>query len=163
MLSCKEKRNFDLKFFALLMALLVCSLNVWAVYPIAIDGDSVLIGKREIRLSGIDAPEYNQECFTKDKKSYSCGLEAKKYLESLLNDKIVCETITVDKYKREVAFCKVGSIDINEKMVEMGMAVAYKRYTHDYDEAERIARANKRGIWQGKFMKPELHRILNKE
>lgn len=139
------------------------SFNVFAALPIAIDGDSILIDKREIRLSGIDAPEYNQKCFTKNKTEYSCGLDAKKYLETLLSDKVVCKTITIDKYKREVAVCYDGSLDINEKMVEMGMAVAYKRYTHDYDEAERIARVKKRGIWQGKFMKPELYRILNKE
>ena len=28
-----------------------------------IDGDSIFIGKREIRLSGIDAPEYKQSCY----------------------------------------------------------------------------------------------------
>ena len=38
-----------------------------------IDGDSIFIGKREIRLSGIDAPEYKQPCYNAAGKAYPCG------------------------------------------------------------------------------------------
>ena len=41
-----------------------------------IDGDSLTIGDKEIRLIGIDAPEYNQTCFDDNNSEYDCGQEA---------------------------------------------------------------------------------------
>ena len=49
---------------------LVLTLIMQLMQPVAakskiyvVDGDSIFIGEREIRLSGIDAPEYHQSCF----------------------------------------------------------------------------------------------------
>ncbi len=135
----------------------LCSSNVRVV-----DGDSLFLGKKEIRLSGIDAPEYYQPCFDKFGKEYACGRKAADALEILVGKKVCCKTVTMDKYKRYVAVCESAGVDINEKMAENGWAVAYKRYTHKYEEAENLAKKEGRGVWQGKFMKPELYRILNK-
>ena len=38
-----------------------------------IDGDTIKIGNKKIRFSGIDAPELNQYCFKKEKKIL-CGV-----------------------------------------------------------------------------------------
>lgn len=127
-----------------------------------VDGDSLYLGKKEIRLSGIDAPEYHQTCFDARGHEYACGKKSFEVLKSLAGSDIRCKTVAKDKYKRYVSVCESGGVDINKKMVENGWAVAYKRYTHDYDEAEMLAKRQKRGIWQGRFMKPELYRILNK-
>lgn len=127
-----------------------------------VDGDSLYLGKKEIRLSGIDAPEYFQTCFDAEGKEYACGKKSFEALKRLAGRDIRCRTVAKDKYKRYVSVCESGGVDINKKMVENGWAVAYKRYTHDYDEAEKLAKREKRGIWQGRFMKPELYRILNK-
>ena len=129
-----------------------------------VDGDSLFIDNQEIRLSGIDAPEYKQECFDKNQKSYKCGVMAKKFLEQLVKKgNISCSHLTKDKYKRFVSVCYSGKTNLNEEMVRQGWAVAYKRYTHAYDEAEKFAQENKLGIWQGKFMKPEFFRILKNQ
>ena len=48
-------------------------------------------------------------------------------------------------------------------MVADGWAVAYTRYTKDYINAEQEAQKYKRGLWQGRFLKPEYYRILNQE
>lgn len=128
-----------------------------------IDGDSLMVGKCEIRLSGIDAPEYHQWCFDKDGREYECGQESLKALQRLIHQDLHCDTLARDKYKREVAVCKSKGVNINKKMVEIGWAVAYKRYTNAYDKAEQEARKERRGIWQGRFMKPELYRILHQK
>ena len=128
-----------------------------------VDGDSLFIGSREIRLSGIDAPEYHQLCFDKDGFKYECGKEARKALARLAGPDLKCRTLVRDKYNRDGAVCESNVIDLNRKMVETGWAVAYKRYTDEYDAAEKRARKKRLGIWQGKFMKPELYRILRKK
>lgn len=128
-----------------------------------IDGDSFFIGKTEIRLEGIDAPEYFQECYDAEDNPYPCGKKAKKALEKLVSSDIRCKKITRDKYRRVVAVCYNGKLNINREMVAQGHAVAYKRYTHEFDDAEKSARSLKKGIWQGRFLKPEFYRILKKQ
>ena len=58
---------------------------------------------------------------------------------------------------------KIGEkFNLNEEMVRAGWAVVYKNKYSDYSAAEAEAKQEKRGMWQGKFMKPQLYRILNK-
>lgn len=128
-----------------------------------IDGDSLIVDGKEIRLSGIDAPEYHQTCFDKDKKLYPCGKKAMRALQKLAGDDTKCRFVVKDKYKRYVSVCYSRGVNINQKMVEQGWAVAYSRYTHDYDAAEKHAKQAKKGVWQGRFLKPELFRILHKK
>ena len=46
-------------------------------------------------------------------------------------------------------------------MVAAGHAVGYR--SNRYEAEENIAKAHKLGIWQGKFMRPELYRTLKRE
>ena len=135
---------------------------VWAKVKV-IDGDSILLNNNEIRLSGIDAPEYKQMCYNAKNKEYPCGKLATQFLKKLAGDDIKCKFVAKDKYKRYVSVCHSRGININEKMVEEGWAVAYTRYTQEYRKAEKQAKKAKKGIWQGRFLKPELFRILNKK
>ena len=128
-----------------------------------IDGDSLVVDNKEIRLSGIDAPEYKQTCFNVENKEYPCGKLATRFLKKLAGDDTKCKFVVKDKYKRYVSVCYSRGVNINEKMVEEGWAVAYKRYTQEYNDAEEQAEKRKKGIWQGRFLKPELYRILNKK
>ena len=132
------------------------------------DGDSLEMRNVRIRLEGIDSPEYYQDCRYPNNKKYACGLEAKAYLQSLVDQgKVTCIEQDLDRYQRSLCTCfvtnKIGEkTNINEEMVRAGWAVVYKNKHSDYSAAEEEARATKRGIWQGKFMKPQLFRILNK-
>lgn len=133
-----------------------------------IDGDSLEMGDTRIRLEGIDAPEYYQDCRYSNLKKYPCGLEAKAHLQSLVDmGKVRCIEKDVDRYGRKLCSCYVTNkinetTHINEEMVRSGWAVVYKNKFSDYTAAEEEAKREKRGIWQGKFMKPQLFRILNK-
>ena len=48
-----------------------------------IDGDSLVLAGRQIRLVGIDAPEYDQTC-DRAGQSWACGAEAKAQLAELV-------------------------------------------------------------------------------
>ncbi len=141
--------------------------------PKIIDGDTVHINTKKIRLEGIDAPEIKQQCkkpFLKISaiigfefnKNYSCGVIAKKKLiEKIDNSKIKCISSSKDKYKRFLATCYKDKINLNKWMVRNGFAVAYKRYSKDYLRDEEFAKENKLGVWEGPFIMPEKWRKLN--
>ena len=127
-----------------------------------IDGDTIHIGKNKIRLYGIDAPEINQRCTIK-KKKWKCGIESYLALKSIiLNNKIQCEIIDVDQYKRLIGKCFVNKVYINQYMVINGWAIAYRYYSLDFINDEEIAKNNKAGIWKGKFQEPYLFRKQQK-
>ena len=129
-----------------------------------VDGDSLEIGSTRIRLLGIDSPEYKQYCNDKNHKKYSCGIKAKKYLEDIIKSgNVECKEYSEDRYKRSLSVCYIDNEDINEKMVRAGWAVAYRDEGITYKKAEYHAKKEKVGIWQGKFMRPELYRFANKK
>jgi endonuclease YncB( thermonuclease family) len=118
------------------------------------DGDTLVIHGKGIRLHGIDAPESGQFC-EKDGKQYRCGKQAALALSDKIGPAIVrCEQRDVDRYKRIVAVCRLGDVDLNAWMVGQGWAVAYRQYSRDYVDEESAARAAKAGIWAGRFIAP---------
>ncbi|MFK5599925.1 thermonuclease family protein [Methylobacterium sp. HMF5984] len=119
------------------------------------DGDTVVIHGTRIRLHGIDAPESAQICQDAAGKDYRCGQVAALALSDLIGEApIACEPRDTDRYGRTVAVCRKGAEDLNAWMVAQGHAIAYRRYSTDYVEAEATAKAVKRGIWAGSFTTP---------
>jgi endonuclease YncB( thermonuclease family) len=128
-----------------------------------VDGDSLRRGVADIRLYGIDAPEYRQSCFDKNRTAYPCGKHAANELRELVgNHEVTCTAIDTDRYDRAVSVCKIGQLDINAEMVKRGWAVAYSRHSLDYIGVEAQARLAKRGIWAGTFEEPEDYRARNR-
>jgi endonuclease YncB( thermonuclease family) len=124
-----------------------------------VDGDSLRKGDTDIRLHGIDAPEYRQSCRDKHDAEYLCGKLSANALRGLVRGREVsCTSIETDRYGRAVAVCKIGDLDINGEMVRLGWALAYSRHSTSYLRAEAEAKKAKRGIWAGTFEKPEDYR-----
>ena len=116
-----------------------------------LDGDSIKLQGQEIRLLGIDAPEYGQTCLTRDGSKYPCGRQSRNYLQNLVRGRDVeCTAFGKDRYERLLALCKVGEAEINRDLVLNGWAVSFG----DYRWEENEARLAKRGIWSGEFQKP---------
>lgn len=128
-----------------------------------VDGDSLRRGDVEIRLQGIDAPEYRQICQNAQQKDYACGKAAMRALQDLLSTGTVsCSSTNTDQYGRALATCEAGPININEEMVRKGWAVAYKDARFSYVSAEAEARRARRGLWQGPFERPSDYRARNR-
>lgn len=122
------------------------------------DGDSLMVANTEVRLFGIDAPEFDQIC-RRGSDNWACGSEAAERLAALVTGKEVhCRSMGVDQHGRMLGRCTVGLTDINRSMVAAGLAVAYRRYSMDYVTAEAAAKASKRGIWAGTFAMPSDYR-----
>ena len=68
---------------------------------------------------------------------------------------VTCVPQSRDRYGRTVATCSTVASDIGAAMVRAGWAVAYRRYGHQYVADEEAARAERRGMWSGRFTEPE--------
>jgi endonuclease YncB( thermonuclease family) len=110
-----------------------------------VDGDTISVkldsGPIEVRLHGIDAPEYNQPG----------GHDAAAALK--LRIKRRCEVslapVEQDSYERLVADVYQGDDFVNEWLLREGYAWAYRFYTNDprFCEWEGEARNANRGLW----------------
>ena len=146
------------------------NINKISGFAKVVDGDTIKINSKKIRLYGIDAPEKKQKCkktyltisfmsFTKD---YMCGeVSTQKLIKKINKQKLNCNVIDVDRYKRLIGECFKRNINLNSWMVSNGYAVAYRKYSKKYVSDEINAKNNKLGIWQGKFEMPWDYRRKN--
>lgn len=119
-----------------------------------IDGDAIEIRSDRIRLYDIDTPESAQLCSLRG-EPYRCGQRTALALADKLGQKTVrCSEKDVDRYGRMVAVCFVGGEDINRWLTFEGWALAYRKYSRDYIDAEDAAREAGRGLWRGEFEPP---------
>lgn len=122
-----------------------------------IDGDTLEIQDRRIRLWGVDAPEGGQTCETAEGGTWRCGQAAANRLDAHLRDRVVsCFEEDTDRYGRMVARCEVDGADVGAWLVRQGLAVRYARYAGDaYRAEEAAARAGRAGVWAGLFTPPD--------
>lgn len=120
-----------------------------------IDGDTLEIDGRRIRLEGIDAPETGQSCKTATGRNWPCGRDAAQHLADYVSGATIeCRSLGRDKYERTLANCMRGPIDINAAMVRDGMAWAFVKYSQAFVAEESAARSRTIGVWQGEAIAP---------
>lgn len=115
-----------------------------------IDGDTIVIDGRNVRLEGIDAPEHGQTCGRRFFGMWKCGAAAAEALRTIVEGRsVTCESRGDDKYGRMLGICFVDGEDINARMVREGFAWAFVKYSKTYVREEEEARADRAGIWSG--------------
>ncbi len=122
-----------------------------------IDGDSLEIEGKRVRISGIDAPEIAQTCTAADGTPFACGRRARAELERLAGGhELECRREGRDRFERVLASCRSGGADIAAAMVASGWALAFSGPAGDrLRGAERRAREARAGMWAGGFERPE--------
>lgn len=120
----------------------------------AVDGDTLIVEGRRIRLRGLDAPEIGQSC-ERGGIAYRCGEEARAAIRAFIaGEPVACAAQGRDRYGRDLATCRVRGEDIGARLVRSGQAVSFGAY----GEEEREAREARRGIWAGSFEQPQAWR-----
>ena len=119
-----------------------------------VDGDTLAVAGRRIRLSGIDAPESRQTCI-RDGRRWACGQASTHALRRLIgNGRVRCEALGRDRRGRAVAVCFAAGRDLQRQLFRMGLALAYRRYSTHYVPDEDAARAEGLGLWSSSFVEP---------
>lgn len=122
----------------------------WHGYVVKVlDGDSIRVQRGskiyEIRLYGIDTPEYKQPFGKKAGR-----LTRKKILKKA----VTVEPMDVDRYGRIVALIRSNGNLLNEELICEGAAWVYPKYCkrqplcQELKEEENRARDGRRGLWQ---------------
>ena len=125
-------------------------------HPRIVDADTLAFGTEKVRIEGIDAPESRQSCERVNGEPYRCGQVATAALRARIGDNpVTCRGEGRGKYGRLIGFCLFADgTDLNGWVVRQGHALAYRKYSTAYVEQEEAARAEKIGIWQGRFIPP---------
>ena len=136
----------------ILLSLLLLSISTFSAEIIGkvidvSDGDTITVlddmnqGIFRIRLDKIDAPE----------KKQAFGNKAKQYLSAqIFGKKVSTRYKSIDRYGRISGVVFLDGTEINLQMVQNGYAWHYNYFdqTPAYIEAEKQARAEKKGLWQ---------------
>lgn len=123
-----------------------------------VDGDTLKFDGVRVRIHGIDAPERKQMCI-RGSVPYACGEAAASALAKLIQGhEPICNVVDQDKYRRPVAICYLGQVDIGRWLVEHGLAVADRNFARDYVAVEKAAASAGRGIWSTTFVDPWIWR-----
>jgi len=79
--------------------------NAFSGAPYVIDGDTLELSGRRVRLWDIDAPESAQSCLDSSGSSWSCGRDATAALRDLARGRVDCEQRETDRYGRGDPAC----------------------------------------------------------
>ena len=112
---------------------------------IVVDGDTVKIDNRSIRLAGIDTAE----------KEQPYGPLASKALKRIIDDReLICDVHGYGYYGRPLGWCvpvlasgNPSTVTINKTMVRTGHAAVGLRYGDEFVSQMHIAMKNCRGMW----------------
>ena len=108
------------------------------------DGETLGLGDRIIRLSGIAAPARGETCGG-DAARRDCGAAAAAVLAALLQGHdVTCRIEGHDGFRRGLGRCIAGGRDVNAAMVEAGFALASASVLRPLEVAARDAR---QGLW----------------
>lgn len=125
-----------------------------------IDGDTIdILGKR-VRLEGIDAPEINQFCpgatsqpgsqsrsHTGSQKWPAGRIAATSLAQWVDGHEVICRQVGRDGYGRTLGRCRAGNKDLNAELVRTGLAWAFRKYSQIYVRQEETAQASSVGVW----------------
>lgn len=124
-----------------------------------IDGDTIEVANTRVRIHGIDAPETDQTCKTEQGITWKCGHWVGDQVTAMFGGKqATCEAVTVDRYNRVVARCRVKGQDMGHEIVSAGLAFAYRKYAQDYVLAEKTAAVRDVGLNASRVQNPSQFR-----
>ena len=110
------------------------------------DGDGIRVARQEVRIAGLDAPEWDQKAKHRDGYWFRHGKRVKSALIQEIGGKQVHVSVEgTDRFGRLLGTVTYKGRDIGEWLVREGHAIA--AYSDRYRHVEREARYAKRGMW----------------
>ena len=143
--------------------------NVITGKPKVTDGDTIKINNKNIRFSGIDAPESyffgkKQSCILNNIKILCGNLSKEKLVEKIGKQIVICKLEkNEDQYSRLIGECFINNESLSVFMVRNGYAFDYPKYSDGkYRKHEIYAKNLSLGLWQMQFEYPWIWRKKNR-
>jgi endonuclease YncB( thermonuclease family) len=113
-----------------------------------VDGQTLRLRDRVVRLFGIEAPDRGRACRATDGAGIDCGAAATNALADLVRQGPVdCRVSGGDAMGRSLAVCVARGTELNRALVAGGWAHADEDAQPALKDAESGARAARRGLW----------------
>ena len=125
---------------------------------LVVDGETLMLGDRPLRLFGLGAPGRGEPCHD-GLRQLDCGNAAAQALAHLVAERGVdCRLHGRDRHGRALGVCRAGGVELNASMVAAGWALADAAAVPALGPLEAQARQSGRGLWAGGFAPPETWR-----
>jgi endonuclease YncB( thermonuclease family) len=110
-----------------------------------VDGETIGLGERIVRLDGVDAPARGEACRAASGESFDCGAAAAAALTRLVAGRpVACRIVGRDSFGRGLGQCEAAGADLNRALVGGGFAVATSGALRGQ---EAMARQTAQGLW----------------
>ncbi|WP_146422662.1 thermonuclease family protein [Humitalea rosea] len=121
-----------------------------------VDGDTLRLRDRTVRLAGLLAPERGTRCTDAAGRGFDCGVAAAEMLSRLLRDRdVACRVRGRDRFGRGLGHCVAAETDLNLGLIGAGFALADTDAPVTLGTAEALARQRGQGLWAPGFTTPE--------
>ncbi|WBV42111.1 thermonuclease family protein [Pseudoroseomonas cervicalis] len=127
--------------------------NAAATQVRVVDGDTLRLGERTLRLAGLVSPPRGQTCSTAHGVGFDCGGAAAQALAQLVQNRdLNCRVQGRDRFGRALGVCQAGGMETNAALVASGWALAEGGALQAEEQA---ARGAGRGLWSHRDGAPE--------
>lgn len=110
-----------------------------------VDGETIGLGERIVRLDGVAAPARGEACRSAAGEVFDCGGAAAAALTRLVAGRAVaCRIVGQDGFGRGLGQCDAAGADLNRALVVGGFAVATASALRGQ---EAMARQTAQGLW----------------
>ena len=110
-----------------------------------VDGETLRLGERVLRLAKLDAPGRGQSCRDAAGARFDCGDAAAAALARQIGGRdVVCRISGRDGFGRGLGTCSAGGIELNAGLVAGGFASADGASLRPLEQEARLA---SRGLW----------------
>lgn len=118
-----------------------------------VDGETLALGDRVVRLAGMAAPMRGEACRRADGATFDCGGAAAAALMRLISGRpVTCRITGRDAFGRGIGQCEANGTDLGRALVGGGFAVATGSAMR---HAEATARQGGSGLWANRSGTPQ--------
>lgn len=111
---------------------------------IVLSAGVIKVREREIHLAGVTAPDFKERC-GEGVAAWPCGRMARAALQRFIRGRAIdCQVPAGADQLPDPADCMVGGENMSEWLIAQGWA---KRSGQNFEDAEKIAREAKLGLW----------------
>jgi endonuclease YncB( thermonuclease family) len=128
----------------------------WAATPaevLVVDGDTLRLSDRIVRLRGLEAPARGETCRDPAGREFDCGAGSAEALSRIVAGRAVqCRVQGRDRFGRGLGRCEAGVVELNSALISAGWALGMDTA---FAPLEQAARSAGRGLWAAGGRPPE--------